>query len=369
MFIFISEVFCHRKEIIIMKPENLWNFIKKKRIDGFFISNLKNIRYLTGFTGSSGFLLIIKNRGLLFTDFRYKEQAGYEVRDWEVVIEKSRRTSSLKKTIKRLGIKKLGFENTISYSLFEIIRKNVTEAIPLRNLIENLRKYKNAEEITNISKAIKIAEDAFLKTKPFLKIGIKEKEFANRLEYEIKNFGCRNLPFDIIVASGKNSSMPHARPTEKLIAKGDFVIIDWGAESNGYYSDITRTFLINGQVNSKKIEIYNIVNAARHVAIMSGKEGVKAKEIDSAARNYIKTKGYGEFFGHSTGHGVGLDVHEAPSISQSSNEKILESMIFTIEPGIYLNEIGGVRIEDMVTIQNKKPVVLTSLPRDMEIIS
>jgi len=352
-----------------VKPENLWKSLKRKNIDGFFVSNIKNIRYLTGFTGSSGFIIVTKDKGLFFTDFRYKEQAAQEVKHWEIVIEKGKKTGSLSRAIKKLGIRKLGFETSITYSLFEILQKNNAGMFPLKNYIEKLRKYKNEEEINNIIKAIERAQDAFLRVMPYLKSGIKENELALRLEYELKKCGCRNLPFDVIVASGKNSSMPHARPTDKTIKEGDFVIIDWGGECNGYFSDMTRTFLINGKDISKKIQIYKIVNKAREKAIIAAKSGVEAKEIDSAARDFIKKEGYSEFFGHATGHGIGLNVHEAPSISQRSREGISDSMIFTIEPGIYINEIGGVRIEDMVMIKDGKALVLTTLPRDIEIIN
>lgn len=351
-----------------MRPENIQKAIKTKKADGFFISNLTNLRYLTGFTGSSGFALITKDKGLVFTDFRYKEQAGHEVKDWEIIIEKGKRVNTILKIIKKLGIKKLGFETTISYSLFDMLKKKAIDLLPVKNFIERFRQSKNEEEINNIKKAIQRAEDAFLKVKPYIKAGGRENNLALRLEHQLKKEGCRNIPFDIIVASGKNSSMPHAKPSEKKIKEGDFVIIDWGGECNGYFSDMTRTLLMDGKDISEKRKIYQIVNTARDKAIITAKKGVKAKEIDQAARDIIKKEGYVSFFGHATGHGVGLDVHESPSISQISNERISESMVFTVEPGIYIPDLGGVRIEDMVAIKDGYAVVLTTLPRGLEIV-
>ncbi|MDA8214705.1 MAG: Xaa-Pro peptidase family protein [Nitrospiraceae bacterium] len=347
---------------------DIQRIIGLKRLDGFLISNIKNIRYLTGFTGSSGFIIITKNNRLFFTDFRYKEQAGAEIHGWEISIEKGKRINIIRSLIKKLGIKNLGFEKSMSYEFYELLKELPVTLIPQKNLVENLRKVKNEEEVNNIKEAVKRAENAFLKVKPRIKAGAKEREIALRLEERLKKTGCRRIPFDIIIASGKNSSMPHARPTEKKIEKGDFVIIDWGGEANGYYSDMTRTLLMNGKDLSEKIRVYNAVNDARQKAIKSVREGLKTQDIDRVARNAIKRAGYGEFFGHGTGHGVGLDVHEHPHVSWTKGERILNGMVFTIEPGIYIPELGGVRIEDMVLVKDGRGAALTGLSRGLEII-
>ncbi|MBI3592532.1 MAG: M24 family metallopeptidase, partial [Nitrospirae bacterium] len=172
-----------------------------------------------------------------------------------------------------------------------------------------------------------------------------------------------------IVASGGNSSMPHAKPTGRKIENGDFVIIDWGGEADGYYSDMTRTLLMSGKALSEKVRVYNAVNDARRKAIESVRAGLETKEIDAVARHAIKKAGYGEFFGHGTGHGVGLDVHEAPRVSWVDSERISDGMVFTVEPGIYVPKLGGVRIEDMVTLAKGKGILLTGLSRELEIIS
>ena len=349
---------------------NIRHLMRLKKIDGIYISNLKNIRYLTGFSGSSGFVLITKDKNLLFTDFRYKEQVMAEVTDtsWEIGIEKGRRLSVLRSLIKKLTINLLGFETSLSYGYAELLRGLPVTLMPQRDIVEDLRVCKDEEEISNISLAVNRAEEAFKKVRPGIRSGIKEIEVALRLEEQLKKAGCRNIPFDIIIASGKNSSKPHARPSDKKIGAGDFVIIDWGGEANGYYSDITRTLLMAGGDLSGKIKIYNVVNSARKKAIASVKDGVRSKGIDAAARGMIKSAGYGDFFGHGTGHGVGLEVHEGPRVSWTDSKLVRNGMVFTIEPGIYVPGTGGVRIEDMVTVRKGKGVLLTTLDRELEII-
>ncbi|HCZ12161.1 MAG TPA: Xaa-Pro dipeptidase [Nitrospiraceae bacterium] len=349
---------------------NIRRIIGSRKLDGFLITDIKNIRYLTGFTGSSGFLIITKNNNLFFTDFRYKEQAEAEVTGWEITIEKGRRTKLIAGVAKKLAIKKLGFEQSITFEFYDLLRAKLPAVpSPQKNLVENLRKIKDEEEIGSIKKAVERAEEAFLAVKPKIRPGIKERDIALRIEDQLKKRGCKRPAFDIITASGKNSSMPHARPAEKKIEKGDFVIIDWGGEADGYYSDMTRTLLMNGKGLSDKIRIYETVNNARKKALSSAKEGIKTEDIDAAARDVIKKAGYGEFFGHGTGHGVGLDVHEHPRVSWTGSERVRNGMVFTIEPGIYIPKLGGVRIEDMILVKNGKAELLTGLNRDLEIIN
>lgn len=347
---------------------SIQQFIKSKKIDGFLVTNIKNIRYLTGFSGSSAFVLITANTRLFFTDFRYKEQAAVEVRGFEIELQKGKRIHTLRRFIKKLVIRSLCFEKSASYEFYENLKKLHVRLMPQKDFIENMRKVKDTEEIECIKKAVQRAEKAFIKIKPKIQAGIKEKEIALRLEEQLKKEGCTRVPFDIIVASGKNASMPHARRTEKRIQKGDFVIIDWGGEADGYYSDMTRTFLVKDEALSGKIKIYEAVNKARQKAIASVREGINTQDIDRIARDTIRNAGYGEFFGHGTGHGIGLDVHEPPGISWIKGEAVCSSMVFTIEPGIYIPEFGGVRIEDMVLVKNRKAELLTSLSRELEII-
>ncbi|GAB6183281.1 M24 family metallopeptidase [Thermodesulfovibrio hydrogeniphilus] len=339
-------------------------------IDGFLITNIKNIRYLTGFTGSFALLLLTKEKDILIVDFRYFEQAKKETNSQIILLDFSQKWfDAIKKICSENAIKKLGFEVTCTYDMYNLLKKNLEniELVPVEYAVEEVRAIKDSDEILCIKKAVKIAEKAFLRVKPYIKEGKTEREIALRLEHSIRKLGTQILPFPVIVASGENSAMPHWRNSERKLKKGDFVIIDWGAEYNGYFSDMTRTFVI-GQPNKKQIEIYNIVNEARKKAIEACKTDIKAKKIDEVARDFIKDAGYGEIFGHSTGHGVGLDVHELPKISTTSENLLECGMIFTIEPGIYIEGFGGVRIEDMVLVRKNSIEVLTNISRELEIL-
>lgn len=352
-----------------MRLEELKKAVIRKGIEGFLITNLRNVGYLSGFTGSSAYILITKGRNILVTDFRYKEEAEGNIKGWDVVIEKGRRLRTLMDLLKKSGIRNLGFESTVSYEFFEGLSKSDIGLKPFRCAVERLRAVKDADEIRLIGDAAERAEKAFLDIKPYIREGSKEKAIALMLEERLKKRGCNNVPFDIIVASGGNSAMPHARASEKRLNEGDLVVIDWGGEAGGYFSDITRTFLIKGGKDiRRKKEIYSRVLKANREAVAAVRPGLAAKAIDEAARAVIRGAGYGRFFGHGTGHGIGLDVHELPRISGASAERLKNNMVFTIEPAIYIAGLGGVRIEDMVLVKEEMPYVMTRLPKRLEII-
>jgi Xaa-Pro aminopeptidase len=231
-----------------------------------------------------------------------------------------------------------------------------------------VRAVKDEGEASLIKEAIRRAEKAFLEVKPFIRGGVRENTIARRLEERLRRQGVKHLPFDSIVASGPNSAMPHAGVTERKLAPGDFVVVDWGGEAGGYYSDMTRTLLLRGPSMAKKREIYGVVRRAQRRGIESVGSRVKASQIDNSARDVIKKAGYGRYFGHSLGHGVGLEVHEAPRISGRNRASVREGMVFTVEPGVYVPGLGGVRIEDMVMVRRSGADVLTSLPRGLEIV-
>jgi Xaa-Pro aminopeptidase len=244
--------------------------------------------------------------------------------------------------------------------------------------VESLRVIKDDDEIRSVREAVRRAERAFLDVKPYIRPGRKEREIAFMLETRLKKRGCNRLPFDIIVASGANSAMPHAKASDKKLSPGELVVIDWGGEAEGYYSDMTRTVLLGGRGShgrrkagrdfSREEEIYRTVHRANRKAVSSVFPGFETKGVDEAARNVIKEAGYGRFFGHGTGHGVGLEVHESPRITWARSEAIRENMVFTVEPGIYIPGLGGVRIEDMVLVKSTGPHVMTRLSRDLEIL-
>jgi Xaa-Pro aminopeptidase len=352
--------------------------LEKRKLDGFLVTNMTNVRYLSGFTGSSGCVLISMKKNIFITDFRYKEQAHKEIGGrgdrWDISIEKSDRLGIIKGLIKRLGIRTLGFEASVSYEFFEGLSRCGPLLTPLRETVERQRMIKDSEEVGLIREAVRRAEDAFLEVKPYIRQGRKERNIAFMLEERLREKGCNRIPFDIIVASGPNSAMPHARATERKLSPGDFVVIDWGGEAEGYCSDMTRTFLVKGAASAgngdiaRKKEIYRQVFRANRKAISIIAPGIGSREVDRAARDLIREAGYAAFFGHGTGHGVGLEVHELPRVTRRKGEKVREGMVFTVEPGIYIEGVGGVRIEDMVLVRPEGPEVLTKLSRSLEVI-
>jgi Xaa-Pro aminopeptidase len=343
--------------------------LASKGINGMLVSTIRNVRYLTGFTGSSACLLITKKERIFFTDSRYEEQSRREVRGFDIVIEREERPKQVLEKAKSTGIRTLGFESTVSYAFYKSLLRKGFKVKSVTNLIEEMRKIKSRLELKMIGKAVERAEKAFVEVKPYIKPGFSERHLGLRLEAALKNQGCAVIPFDLIVASGKNSAMPHARPTDNRIKQGDFIMFDWAGEAEGYFSDMTRTFLLKGGKDvSRKIDVYTAVLNANQRAITSVREGVIARTVDKTARDVIKKAGYGDYFGHGTGHGVGLDVHELPRISRFARETIRAGMVCTIEPGIYLPGIGGVRIEDMVHAEKQGCTLLTSLPKKLEIL-
>jgi Xaa-Pro aminopeptidase len=339
--------------------QNLKELMRKKNIEAFVIYKPVNVTYITGFTGDDSVALVTHDKAIFITDGRYTEQAQKEVKDFEVIEHKTGIKEVLKEYIKTLGIKKLAFEESISYGQYRELKEFLEiELIPQANLVETLRMVKDEEEIENIKKAQNITDKAFEYLLNFIKVGMTEKEVALELEYFMKKQGAEDLSFDTIVASGKRSSLPHGKASEKVIEKGDFVTIDFGCKVNGYCSDMTRT-IVMGKANEKQKEIYNIVLEAQQKAIANLKAGLTSKEADLLARFVIEEKGYGKYFSHSLGHGVGLEVHEAPSLSFKKEEILKEGAIVTVEPGIYIPDFGGVRIEDMVLLKEDGVINLT----------
>ena len=355
--------------------------------DALLISNLANIRYLTGFNGSAGHIIVTGKDALFITDSRYgKDALGEAGRLYETVIMKGPLEKTVARLCRRLAVRKPAFEKTVSYAFYEKLRRVFgAEVIPLGGVVERVRAVKDDYEVGCIRGAVRRAEDAFNEVKGFIRPGVTEKALALRLEEAILKKGSLKPAFPAIVASGENSAVPHARPTGRKIAPGDLVVIDWGAEYGGYCSDMTRTFLVGGGQKghrkdlrlAEKRKIYRVVLEAQSRAIaflgeayskgagVGGYRGKRPKDIDNSARYVIKQAGYGENFGHSLGHGIGLEVHEQPGLSPrpGENKPLARGTVFTIEPGIYVPGLGGVRIEDMVYLAQGRPEVLTRLPK------
>lgn len=331
--------------------EKVREYLAKEQLDGIWVSNSKNLRYLANFTGSAGEIIITADKAYFITDFRYTEQAGQQAKGFEIVIHKGDLYQSLADIMTKDGIKKLAIEaDELSLSLYRKVADIFpAELIETQNVIENIRLIKDEAELEILKEACKITDEAFDHILTFIKPGVSEIVVANELEHFLKGKGAEGMSFDTIVASGVRSAMPHGVASEKLIEQGDMVTLDFGCYYKGYSSDITRTIAV-GEVDPKLKEIYQIVLDAHLKVIAEAKAGMTGKEIDAIARDYITEKGYGEYFGHSTGHGLGLDVHEQPAVSVRGENVILENMVITDEPGIYIAGLGGVRIEDDLII-------------------
>lgn len=348
--------------------EKLKKKLKEEEVGGLLITNETNVHYITNFTGSESVLLITPERDYLFTDFRYVEQAQQDI-PWIMIVEKK---VSLIKTIcgklKRLKIKKLYIESLyLTFDQYDEIRRNTNEIhiVPTKGIIEEYRKRKTSEELEKIRTAIDIAERAYYRIRKKILTGVSEKKIADFLEFEIRNQGGERSSFEIICAAGPRASQPHARATTRSIHKKDTILIDWGACFRFYNSDLTRISFVD-KISTEFKKIYQIVLDAQRFAIDRVRPGRMAKEIDSAARNYIVKKGFSKCFGHGVGHGIGLEVHEGPIINRRSKEILEENMVFTIEPGIYIPGWGGVRIEDMVLVSSSGCSVLSNIPKEFK---
>jgi Xaa-Pro aminopeptidase len=353
-----------RRNSQMERLRKLRKLIAEKGLDALLISQPENLRYLCGFTGS-GWLLISQRNAILALDFLYVEQAKGESPDFEIVQIKQDLHYWLPSLVFDLGWHKFGFEaNLISYDGYQKLSEAITskqinlELVPTTGIVEQLRSIKELEELVLITKAVELADAAFQQAKAIVRPGITEKEAAWEIEKILRQKGSEGVPFEIIVASGPNSALPHARPTDKTICAGEPVIIDMGARINGYCSDLSRTLFL-GRPNKTFQEIYDIVLKAQATAMERIKSEMAASEADQLARTVIQQAGYGDAFGHGLGHGVGLAVHEFPRLGLSSSDSLADGMVFTIEPGIYLAGQGGVRIEDMVVLENGKARVIT----------
>ncbi len=347
----------------------LEDVIKTSKCDALLITSIENIRYITGFTGSSGFLLVKEGGGIFFTDSRYMEQAGGEVKGHEVR-EYKKRFPELASEIISAGFKNVGFEDSnLTYQAWQELKKELgpVRLVPLKKSLDLLRGVKTKGELRLISRAIEIANGGFERLLPSIRPGVREDELAVELEYQMRKGGADGLSFDVIVASGSRSALPHGSPSNKILKAGDPVVFDFGARYKGYHSDETATVFVE-KASERLWKIYHIVKEAHDRAIDSVKPGIKFSDIDKVTREFIGKAGFGKYFGHGTGHGVGLNVHEGPSISSNSEGIVEEGMVFTIEPGIYIPGLGGVRIEDMVVVTKSGCKVLTKIPKELTII-
>ncbi|GKW44378.1 Xaa-Pro peptidase family protein [Planococcus sp. NCCP-2050] len=352
-----------------LKLQKLRNEMAKQNIEALLVTSSYNLRYITNFTGSAGLALVTKEQAFFITDFRYTEQASEQVTEFEVVQAKTNLLEEAAGKAKELGIKSLAFEQDyVTYSSYlQYQEKMAAELKPVSGLIEKIRMIKTPEEVEILKAAAKIADDAFEHICGFIKAGQTELEISNELEFFMRKQGATSSSFDTIVASGLRSALPHGVATDKVVEQGDMITLDYGALYNGYISDITRTVAV-GEPSEKMKEIYQIVLDAQVLGVEKIGPGMTGIEADAIARDYIKSKGYGEAFGHSTGHGIGLEVHEGPGLSFKSQTVLEPGMAVTVEPGIYLPGIGGVRIEDDILITESGNVRLTNSTKELRIL-
>ncbi len=344
----------------------LRQIMSANKLDSLLVTRREDVRYLSGFTGSSGSLLVSSNRSCLITDFRYTVQSRKETAGIVILIQKKDHFTAVREAGERMGVDTLWFdESALTVEGLKNFKKAGFKLKGHADLIRTLRQQKDKQELANIRTAIRRAEEAFLELKADIKPGATEQWLGSKLEYLMREKGAHRAAFDTIVASGAHGAMPHASVTNRRIKKGDLVTFDFGAEANGYYSDITRTCCV-GRPSARQREIHDLVLQAQSAAIQSIGIGVPCRSVDHAAREVIKGAGHGRHFGHGTGHGVGLMIHEGPSVSPLSSDTVEENMVFTVEPGVYIPGWGGVRIEDMVLVTGKGVKVLTTLPRELE---
>jgi len=335
-------------------------------IDGMLITNGYNRRYMTGFTGTAGVVLIGEKKAVFITDFRYVEQASRQINGYEIIQHMGSIIDEVAKQAADLGIKRLGFEQDhLSFATYKLYENTVqAQLVPVSGGVEKLRLIKSDAEIKILKEAAEIADAAFQHILSFIRPGIREIDVANELEFFMRKNGAISSSFDIIVASGYRSALPHGVATEKVIEKGEFVTLDFGAYYKGYCSDITRTVAV-GEVSGELRSIYKIVLEAQLRGMTGIKPGMTGREADALTRDYITEKGYGDYFGHSTGHGIGLEVHEGPGLSVRTDTVLEPGMVVTVEPGIYIPGLGGVRIEDDTVVTKDGNESLTHSPKDL----
>ncbi len=349
--------------------QSLRSQFDRLRIDAFLVTFLPHLRYLSGFSGSNGIGIVTRSSQYLLTDGRYADQCKREVSGWRVSITGKGLFESLKSDILSPGVS-VGFDgNTLPFAQYRQLRKLFPKVkfLPKADCIEKIAAVKDADEIACIRRAVTITDAVFAELIPLIRPGSSELDLAAEISFRQRKHGAEADAFETIVASGERSALPHGRATGKKLQKGDLVTLDFGCVFEGYHSDMTRTVSL-GKPTSEARKIYSVVFDAQHKAIEAAASGTKARDLDSVARHHIRRNGYDKFYRHSLGHGLGLQIHEPPRISVLSTAVLEPGNVVTIEPGIYVPSLGGVRIEDDVVITNGSCEVLNRSPKDLMIL-
>jgi len=356
--------------VIANRLTRLRDILAKSKVEALVVSALPNVRYFTGFTGSNGALIVTNDQALFFTDGRYTLQAAQQVTGARVEIIKKAMGQAIVTALKRRKVRNVGFEALrAGFNLFQTLKSGLPKCrlVPLTDAPEKLRAIKSPEEIAVIRRSVDLNSAVLDQALAGLRCGVSEAEVAAGIEYRMRTAGGERPAFETIVASGPRSALPHAQPTLNLLKENEFILIDQGVILEGYSSDMTRTVALGG-LNAKARRVYKAVLEAQLAGIAAVRPGVKAGQVDRATRSVLQKHGLAQAFVHSTGHGVGLEIHEMPRLGKR-DETILEAgMVVTIEPGVYLENFGGVRIEDMVLVNSRGCEVLTPTLKDLRIL-
>ncbi len=327
----------------------------------------KNLRYVTEYTGSFGFAVVTKENQYFLSDFRYRDQVQKEVPDFTFVEITDGVVNALLTVVEKEGISKLGFDKKIRFSEYEMYQNLPVTLVPLNNVIEDLRVSKTQKEIEYIKKACEITDQALSDILKEVKVGVTERSLEIKLKNRMIELGADSTWERFIVASGWRGAMPHGMASDKEIEEGEMITFDIGCSFNGYFSDLTRTVSL-GEPSEKMREIYQVVYDAQTNAVAAAKAGMTGAELDSICRDHITQKGYGEYFKHGTGHGLGMDVHENPRVSQHNKNPLELGACVTVEPGIYISGLGGVRIEDDIILTEDGCIVLNESSKELIIL-
>lgn len=336
----------------------------RRRLDGFLVTNLLNVRYLTGFSGTAGMVLLTLRDALFFTDFRYETQAGNQIRGARVQVASGSLEKAAAAAANRRRLKRVGFEaGHVTVQTHKSLRTAFKASLrATHGILEKLRSVKDDDELAAIETAVELADAACTHAAALMAPGMTEVEIALELERHMRQHGAERAAFEFIVASGKRAALPHGVASSKKLEPGDLVTLDLGCTYRGYCSDLTRTFCM-GEPTARQQRVYGIVREAQLTALGGLHAGLTGKEVDALARDLITRRRYGKRFGHGLGHGVGLAIHEQPRLAHTVGEKLEPNMVVTIEPGIYIPGWGGVRIEDMAVVTADGCRVLTRSPK------
>jgi Xaa-Pro aminopeptidase len=340
------------------------------KVDAFFVTFPPHLRYMSGFSGSSGVGFVSSGAQVLVTDGRYAVQAATQAPGWRIIITQTSLFEEVaRKRILRTGMR-VGFDgNSVTYAEYLQLKARFpgVRFLPRADVIENIAAVKDEEEISKIREAVRITDMVFRDLLTMINPGVAEADIAAEISYRQRRLGAEADAFETIVASGERSALPHGRATSRKIRSGDLVTLDFGCVVDGYHSDLTRTIAV-GRLSAEKRKMYAVVRESQERAIDAAVDGMKTRELDAVARNYIKDKGYSRYFRHSLGHGIGLQIHEAPRISVLSTATLRTGNVITIEPGIYIPGVGGVRIEDDIVIRNGRCEVLNRSAKDLIVL-